>query len=94
MASGIDGTSNLVRPVPIITYGVWIEGQGWLKSTANPRLVFASAFREVALGAAGLWGRGASVRPIDQSLIDLEAEFLEQRKSSKGRWAWLTTPKC
>jgi len=78
---------------PQITYGVWIEHSGWLKrdKRANEKpsdYTFASPSKIVAEGAAELWGQGASVRPIDGSLIDLEAVFLERRKPQAPGLTW------
>lgn len=81
---------------PKVLYGVWIEGQGWLKrdkTDGQPNTVkdrtFAADSMRVAESAAELWGPGATVRPIDGSLIDLEAVFLERRKPKPSRWEHL-----
>ena len=64
---------------PVITYGVWIHGQGWLKKDGDapvPMRVFATLHKEIASGAAALWGDGARVLPVDDSLIELEEVFV------------------
>lgn len=72
-------------------YGVWIDGRGWLKEPEHQR-PFASFDRAVAEAAAALWGAGAVVLPVDNSLHDLEALFLEQQaraaleKPSARKW--------
>lgn len=74
------------------TYGVWIAGWGWLRGGDSK--TFASLDRAVAESAAALWGTGAQVHPIDDSLIDLQDVFLEQQAkqvSTKAWWEWLTT---
>jgi len=80
---------------PKLTWGVWIEGQGWLKREATGKAgetagdrTFASESKIVAEGAAELWGQGATVRPIDGSLIDLEAVFIERRKPKGAGPTW------
>lgn len=59
-----------------LLHGVWIPGQGWLKG----KDVFADANRDKALEVARLIGRGASVRFIDPSIVDLEQLYLENEK--------------
>lgn len=78
---------------PVLTYGVWIRGQGWLKRD-DPTVrvadrTFASVQREVAESAAALWGRDARVLPMDGSLIDFEQDFLKHQ-AAKRWWAWIT----
>ena len=58
------------------TYGIWIPGNGWLKG----KDIFADTSLEKARQVAYLIGRGAVVRFIDQSIIDLERYYLEQEK--------------
>lgn len=64
-------------PVFVVTYGVWIAGRGWLayggKALGDPR-------REVAECAAALWGPGAVVMPVDESLVELQGQFLVREK--------------
>lgn len=50
------------------TYGIWIPGEGWLKG----KDIFADTSLEKSRQVAYLIGRGAVVRFIDQSIIDLE----------------------
>ena len=59
-------------------YGVWIPKQGWLKG----KDVFADYSLDKANQVARLIGRGAKVRFIDESIIDMEAKYLEQEKRS------------
>lgn len=77
------------------TYGVWLEGRGWLAN--EHRRAFASTDRAVAETAAALWGKGASVMAMDSSLVDLQ-DFLLAHQAAvapqrKGWRAWLTWTK-
>ena len=70
-----------------VSYGVWICGQGWLKKAGEQAVVtriFATLSRETADSAAALWGAGATVRPIDHSLIDLEDVFIERDQKAQA----------
>ena len=58
------------------TYGIWLPGQGWLKGQD----VFADTSLSKAREVARLIGRGAVVRYIDKSIVDLERYYLEQEK--------------
>ncbi len=79
----------------VTAYGVWIEQAGWLRGDSGQ--AFAAVDRAVAEAAAELWGAGAQVLPIDDSLIDLQPKFLAQQAARaasappKGIRAWLTT---
>ena len=58
------------------TYGIWIDGTGWLRG----KDVFADYSLDKAIQVARLVkGR---VRFIDQSIIDLENLYLEQERKS------------
>lgn len=59
-----------------LNYGVWIPGKGWLKG----KDIFADVSLEKAREVARLVGRGAVVRYIDTSIVDLEHYYLEQEK--------------
>ena len=78
------------RPNPV-AYGVWIAGTGWLRSGDGK--TFAALEKTVADSAAELWGAGARVLPVDDSLIELQDVFLAQQAApqKKAWWAWLTT---
>ena len=75
----------------LILFGVWIQGRGWLKNEQGK--VFTDPRPEVARTAVLLWGPGASVLPIDPSLVDLEAIFLEREKQGNPLWRILTRGK-
>jgi hypothetical protein len=57
-------------------YGVWITGQGWLRSNGKP---FAIDNKEIALETARRVK--SKVYFIDESLVGLEREFLEMEKT-------------
>jgi len=61
----------------IITYGIWIPNEGWLKG----KDVFADISLDKAREVARLIGRGAKVRYIDSSIVDLEQRYLEQERN-------------
>lgn len=66
---------------PRFAYGVWIHARGWLKKDGEGKVkerVFATPHIEIANSAKWLLGDGASVFPIDESLIDLEQTFVER----------------
>ena len=63
-------------------YGVWIPGKGWLKGAS----VFADYDYSKAKQVAYLIGQKSKVRYIDQSIIDIENLYLEQ----KGKSLWHT----
>jgi hypothetical protein len=63
---------------PMLVYGVWISGRGWLKDDQHQ--VFGDPRREYAECAAHVYGQGASVRYIDDSMIALERMFLEREQ--------------
>ena len=67
-----------VSNTPPLIYGVWIRGKGWLKNQAG---LFATTQIEVAQTAAKLYGRGAAIMPLDESLKDFEGIFLEREKA-------------
>lgn len=77
-------------------YGVWIDGQGWLKRFEDGKdkpLVFAALDRHVAETAVTLWGQGAQLLPFDKSLVEFETQLLERQaqKAPKGWRAWVTS---
>lgn len=84
----------MVTQPPTTVYGVWIHGQGWLKKDGDaplPMRVFASPSKDLAAGAAALWGVGAQVQPIDNSLIELESVFVgrdQQRQPAAPERKW------
>jgi hypothetical protein len=57
-------------------YGVWIKGQGWLRSNGKP---FATDNKAIAIETARRVK--SHVYYIDDSLANLEREFLEMEKS-------------
>jgi hypothetical protein len=57
-------------------YGIWIPGEGWLKG----KDIFADESLEKANQVARLIGKDARVYFIDQSIIDLERQYLEQER--------------
>jgi hypothetical protein len=65
-------------------YGVWIKGKGWLRTGNEPGKEFGDYSRLKAAEVAKLVG--GVVRFIDQSLIDLEPEFLHKERQS----LWVT----
>lgn len=75
-----------------IFYGVWLDGQGWLKRDGE---YIAFDNKEIALQTQRRIGRGACVYFIDGALADLEVYFLEleRQKAARGirqtlaRWA-------
>lgn len=73
-----------------LVYAVWIEGKGWLRDDKGN--VFADLHKELADGAAQLWGRGASVVPFDESMLNLEQTLL-QRARARKQLGWLTGTK-
>jgi hypothetical protein len=73
---------------PLQAYGVWIPGTGWLK---NGSRAFADTREPVAQAAAGLYGEGALVLPIDapdMAMLDFEAVFLERERLRRERPLW------
>jgi hypothetical protein len=68
--------------IPPMTYGVWIEGRGWLRSSdgrwfADPRIEYA----KTALGLINRAGRyKCHILLFDQSLASLQDQFLEEEK--------------
>lgn len=81
---------------PRVTYGVWIDGDGWLKREKRTNdkpgdREFATDSLITAERVAAFWGQGAVVLPIDDSLIDLEKLFLERRAPKVRKWTelWL-----
>lgn len=84
---------RLVEQQVHVPYGVWIEGQGWLKNEQGR--VFADLHREVAQSAAELWGTGARVTAIDlpdatgrAALEGFEKQFLEQQAKRRASTWW------
>jgi hypothetical protein len=69
--------------IPPLTYGVWIEGRGWLRD-AEWNHVFADPRIEYAKAALRMWmigGTGpARVELIDESMIGLQSTFLERER--------------
>ena len=65
-------------------YGVWIRRQGWLKVGEKDH--FADENKAVAESAASFFGARASVRPIDDSLILLEAVLLDAEQTAFDRF--------
>lgn len=61
-----------------LNYGIWIPGEGWLKG----KDIFADTSLAKARQVAYLIGRGATVRYIDTSIVDLENRYLEQERKS------------
>jgi hypothetical protein len=61
---------------PVLTYGIWIPGKGWLRGAGDR--VFSVASPEIASGIAKRLG--AKFEYIDQALIDTEATFLEYER--------------
>ena len=84
---------SAVNREPLI-YGVWIDGQGWLKNQRG--IAFGDSRREVADTAVVLWGDGARVLVIDNrvppqmdasALEELEPRFLERPRPTRAqRW--------
>lgn len=72
-------------PLPPLVYGVWLPGQGWLRDR-NKR-EFADLHIEYAEQAARLVS--GKVRLIDDSMIALEALFLEQEALKHERRIWI-----
>ena len=68
--------NNIVNDKPM--YGIWIKGTGWLRG----KDVFADYSLDKARQVASLIGNGARVRFIDESIIDLERQYLEQENRS------------
>lgn len=66
---------------PILYYGVWIPGQGWLKRN-NDYVAFDS--RQVAEETARRIGQKAKVYYIDSALADLETYFRELEDKPKS----------
>jgi len=60
---------------PEIAYGVWLRGEGWLRTPKGDP--FTDLSREVALGAASFFGRRARVVPFDDAMLELERKFLD-----------------
>ena len=75
--------NNIVNDKPM--YGIWIKGTGWLRG----KDVFADYSLDKARQVAFLIGNGARVRFIDESIIDLERQYLEQE--NRSIWKQLTT---
>lgn len=61
------------------TYGVWIPGEGWVRGNKG---TFADYSKKKAKQVARLLGRGATVWFIDESIVDLEKQYLEQERKS------------
>lgn len=75
----------------VILWGVWIAGRGWLsQGSGADRRVFSDPRRELALSAQELYGKDAVALPIDQSLVDLEGEFLQRERERPNLWRILT----
>lgn len=73
--------------IPPLTYGVWIEGRGWLRDDlgrhfADPRLQYAKA-------ALRMWTLGgdtvARIELIDESMIGLQSVFIERERLRDAR---------
>lgn len=72
--------------LPLLTYGVWVDGIGWLKDTQTKRC-FASVQLDVAESAAKLFGAPARVLPFDESLNTLADIFL-RREQERIAQSW------
>ena len=80
-------------------YGIWIPRRGWLKVSkpGGGLSAYADANHDVARSVAHRYGNGARVEYVDESLIALEAAFLdrEYQRSLAGRtqrlWHTLTS---
>lgn len=68
-----------------LMYGVWLKGKGWLRTNDEKGKEFGDYSFDKAKQVAKLVG--GYVRFIDQSLIDLEPQFLH--KERKSLWATL-----
>ena len=68
------------------TYGIWLPGKGWLHSNGENGILlyYMEPRKEVAKSVAKLCSKGAQVRFIDQSLIDMQKYFLEIDAEKKG----------
>ena len=62
----------------LLVYGVWLRGKGWLK--AGDQGEFGDVRIEYAQSVARVYGRGAEIRLIDDSMIALEKLFLERER--------------
>ena len=79
-------THRLELAAPRLIYGVWITNSGWLKNEQGR--AFADEHIELAQTAARLWGHGAVIMPIDDSLKDFERVFLMQQSFARQRTWW------
>lgn len=70
---------KLLTAVPLVAYGVWIDGVGWLKEEKTQRC-FASVQIDVAETAAQLYGAPGRVMPFDESLNTLADVFLKRQQ--------------
>jgi hypothetical protein len=70
---------------PPILYGVWIPGQGWLKTHAG---AVAFVHRTVAESTAKRIGSRARSEYIDDSLKDLEQTLLQAEVERRNRSLW------
>jgi hypothetical protein len=88
-------TAQATNPLATPMFGVWIVGLGWLSSTQHgPFMTFDQA---TATDAARLYGRGARVYRIDDSLAYLQPVFLDAQnkrvtpsKVVKGVWYYVS----
>ena len=64
-----------------MNYGIWIRGQGWVRTVRGP-----VAFGEEEVAQDTARRVHGEVRPIDESLVDLEASILqiEEKEQPKG----------
>jgi hypothetical protein len=69
--------------IPPLTYGIWITGSGWLRSTSGDHY-FADPRIEYAKTALRMWKIGdntpARIELIDESMIGLRDMFLERER--------------
>jgi hypothetical protein len=73
---------KLPPDIPPLTYGVWINGTGWLRS--NDGHYFADPRMEYAKAALRMWKIGdntpARIELIDESMIGLRDIFIERER--------------
>jgi hypothetical protein len=78
----MDKKPAMTGNIPPLTYGVWIEGRGWLRDDnghyfADPRIPYAkTALRMWMFGNDGK----ARIELIDDSMIGLQNIFIERER--------------
>lgn len=66
-------------------FGIWIPGQGWLKTHAG---AVAFLHRDVAQSLAERIGQNARPEYIDDSIKDLEQQLLQAEQTRQMRTIW------